>query len=310
MIGRLGGLFGAWLLAGVSCGSGSRPPEQSGEQPGGEQPGGEPEVSNPDPHDGEPPLSCSMAGQACPSAGLPRFSSQLDQAGWVRLRALAEDRVVAVVLGDRVELIESCRLPGRYHEGAPAPDSPGRAWSSDRLVFVPGEVVDCGRATHFVASFAIAGEADGEAIALPLPCPPLGSGKPSGCIGAGLDDEGRKHAAKPLWEATKPLLDNREMDGALPLALDIAALLPDGWGYLTLLDALRPLDQQTHGGCLWLSEAVYALHEMLPDHEVSIVDVSGGRIAPSHEYPTCDTRPSLLTCFPKRFRPGTGDNCW
>jgi hypothetical protein len=342
MIVRVGMVVGGLLVAAAmsvdSCGSASRSPERADGPVGGrstvdsDEPAGsagstslaEVELPNPNPHDGQAPLSCTMAGQACPSSALPRISSELDEAGWTRLRALAEQGVVAVGLvdrGARVELIETCRLPGQYHEGAAAPDSPGRAWSSDRLVFVPDEILgrsaksgvngNCSRATHFIASFAIRGEADGEAVVLPLPCPSLGTGKAAtGCIGAGLDDAARKAAAAPLWNRAQPLLDNLEMDEALPLALEIGALIPDGWGYMNIFDALRPLDHQGHGGCLWLSEAAFAVQAMLPDHEISIVDISKGRITPSHDYPTCDTRPSLLTCFPGRFHPGTGDNCW
>jgi hypothetical protein len=326
MIARVGVFVVAWVMVAETCGTASRSPEGgegsvSGRATGASGPTeateatshAEVELPNPDPHDGEAPLSCTMAGQACPSSSLPRISSELDKTGWTRLRALAEQGVVAVVLGERVELVEACRLPGQYHEGVAAPDSPGRAWSSARLVFVPDELsgASCSRATHFVASFAISGEADGEAIILPLPCPPLGTGKVAkGCIGAGLDDAARKLTAEPLWNRAETLLDNREMDQALPLVLDIAALIPDGWGYMQLLEALRPLDHEGHGGCLWLSEAAFAVHVMLPDHRISIVDISKGRITPSHDYPICDTQPSLLTCFPGRFIPGTGNNCW
>jgi hypothetical protein len=120
----------------------------------------------------EPELVCSMTGQACPSPGLPRFSTQLDASGWKRLRALARHGVVAVVLGERVEIVEGCRLPGRYYEAAAAEQSPGQAWSSDRLVLLPDEPKNCGRATHFVASFAIRGKADGEARPSLLTCFP------------------------------------------------------------------------------------------------------------------------------------------
>jgi hypothetical protein len=354
MIVRVGGFVGGLVVVAAmrveSCGSASQSPERgdgpvAGQSASASEAGesnestassgslgrAEVELPNPDPHDGQAPLSCTMAGQLCPSSALSKISTELDKAGWTRLRALAEQGVVAVALGDRVELIETCRLPGQYHEGVAAPDSPGRAWSSDRLVFVPDEIFggsapsgvssnrsagtgredNCSRATHFVASFAIRGEADGEAIVLPLPCPPLGTGKAAtGCIGAGLDDAARKAAAAPLWKRAQPLLDNGEMNEALPLALEIGALIPDAWGYMNILDALRSLDHQGHGGCLWLSEAAFAVHAMLPDHEISIVDISKGRILPSHDYPKCDTRPSLLTCFPGRFHPGTGDNCW
>jgi hypothetical protein len=321
-------LIGAMSLD--SCGTASQSPERgdgpvtqpataTSEPAPSTQTTAEPEgeVRNPNPHDGQRPLSCTMAAQACPSSQLQRISTELDKAGWTRLRALAEQGVVAIVLGDRVEVLEACRLPGHYHEGVAAPDSPGRAWSSDRLVFVPDELSasgpknKCDRATHFVASFAIRGDADGEAIVLPLPCPPLGTGKKAvGCVGAGLDDGARKAEVKTLWQQAEPLLDKLDMDPALPLALRMAALMPDAWGYMKLLDALRPLDRETHGGCLWLSEAAFAVHVLKPDHEISIVDVSKGRITPSHDYPICDTQPSLLTCFPGRFVPGTGDNCW
>lgn len=308
MIGRSGLVL---VVCGVivgSCAAGSRTPE-SGVEAG--EPGTLEDDDERQPCAGEPPLSCTMAGQACPSTKLPRFSASLDAAGWTRLRALADQGVVAIVLGDRVELVEGCRLPGRYHEAAAAAESPGRAWSSDRLVFLPDEPEACERATHFVASFAIRGELDGEAIALPLPCPPRGRDEaPIGCIGAGLDDAARMAAAKPLWDQAKPLLDSYEIEGALPLVLDLAALLPEAWGYMNVRDALRPLDRQEHGGCLWLSEARFAVHALSPDESPSMVNLSNGRISPSHEYRTCDTQPSLLTCFPERFVPGVGDNCW
>jgi hypothetical protein len=269
------------------------------------------ELPNPDVLSCDPPLECSMAGQRCPSSSLPSFAAELDAAGWTRLRELAERGPVAVVLGERVELVESCRLPGRYHEAAAAPESPGRAWSSDRLVLLPDEPRDCGRATHFVASFAIRDETDGHAIALPLPCPPLGGETPSGCIGAGLDDEARTAAARSRWERAKPLLDEYEyetLDQAIPLVLEIAALMPGAWSYVNIAVALRFLGQGQHGGCLWLAEAELAAQTLHPEHRV--LDLSNGRLAPSHEYPDCNTQPSLLTCFPERFEPGRGDNCW
>jgi hypothetical protein len=293
-----------------SCDAGSRAPEPEPPPASTTAPVPEAEQANPNPHDGEPPLSCSMAGQKCPSSKLPQFSRELDAAGWTQLRELAESGPVAVVLGEPVELVEGCRLPGRYHEAAAAPESPGRAWSSDRLVFLPDEVRECDRATHFVASFAIRGDNDAIAIALPLPCP-LGGGKPKGCIGAGLDAAAREAASKSRWQQAEPLLEQYEyetLDQALPLVLEIGALLPSAWSYVTVVDALRFLRQQQHGGCLWFAEAEFAAQTLHPEHEA--LELANGRLAPSHEYPDCNTRPSLLTCFPEYFVPGIGDNCW
>lgn len=269
------------------------------------------EQPNPETLDCEPPLAGSMAQQTCPSSELPRFSTELDAAGWTNLRRLAERSMVAVVIGERVELIESCRLPGRYHEAAAAPESPGRAWASDRLVFLPDEPHECDRATHFVASFAIRGEHDGVAIALPLPCPPLGSGPPRGCIGAGLDDRAREAAIKSRYEQAEPLLqryEDEDLDAAIPLVLEMAALMPSAWSYVNIVHVLRFLRQEQHGGCLWFAEAELAAQTLHPEHQA--LDLSGGRLAPSHAYPDCNTRPSLLTCFPEHFVPGVGDNHW
>ncbi|PRP98100.1 hypothetical protein ENSA5_30850 [Enhygromyxa salina] len=263
--------------------------------------------------DVEPPLRCSMAGQACPSAGLPRFGAQLDAEGWTRLRALAGQGLVAVVLAEdgrkveKVELDEGCRPPGRYHEAVAAPESPGRAWASDRLAFAPDELGGCARATHFVASFAVRGDADGEAVALPLPCPPLGSGTPRACIGAGLDDPAREALARSKWALAEPLIEREDWAGfeaAVAPLVELAALMPSAWSYEALAGHLRFLDHERHGGCLWSAEASFAAQALRsgPGAEP--------RVAPDHEHLDCETRPSLLTCFPERFTPGTGDNCW
>lgn len=298
-----------------SCEASSRAQEPESEQPRASSRKGEAvtieEPPNPDVLDCEPPLECSMAGQRCPSSQLPGFSKELDAAGWTNLRRLAERGVVAVALGERVELIEGCRLPGAYHEAAAAPESPGRAWASDRLVFLPDEPRECDRATHFVASFAIRGEHDGVAIALPLPCPPLGSGKPRGCIGAGLDDQAREAAIKSHWQQAEPLLQRYEyedLDRAIPLVLEIVALMPGTWSSATLVDSLRFLRQEQHGGCLWLAEAELAAQAMHPDQQA--LDLSHARVRPHHEQLDCHGRPSLLTCFPEHFVPGVGANCW
>src|SRR5690606_15357899 len=248
-----------------------------------------------------------------PSSSLRQFTTELDADGWARLRARAEQGMIAVALGDRVRLVDACELPGRYHEAAAGPDSPGRAWIGDRLVLLPDEARDCGPATHFVAGFAIRGEADGAAIVFPLPCPPLGSGKPRGCIGAGLVDDARKAAAQALWQQAEPLLEQEEYDTlarAIPLILEMAALAPEAWSYVKLVDALRFLSQEHHGGCSWLAEAAFAAHSLHPKFEASMIDLSRGRLGLSHEQLDCATRPSLLTCFPGRFVPGEGNNCW
>lgn len=306
-----------------SCEASSRAPEHAREHPvehlashpGAGSRAGETaaieQQASPDVLDCEPPLACSMAGQSCPSSQLPRFSKELDAAGWTQLLVLAERGVVAIVLGERVELVEGCQLPGRYHEAVAAPESPGRAWASDRLVLLPDEPRECERATHFVASFAIRGEHDGVAIALPLPCPPLGSGKPRGCIGAGLDDAAREAATKSRWQQAEPLLQRYEyedIDRAIPLMLEITALLPVAWSYGTLAQSLRFLGQGQRGGCLWLAEAELAAQSLRSENPAT--DHELRRVAPSHEYPDCRTRPSLLTCFPEHFVPGVGDNCW
>src|SRR5690606_18899520 len=143
-----------------SCGSSSRAPQAEADRPTATsstatQTQTESSTEEPfeQPFSDPPPLSCTMAGDPCPSSSLRQFTTELDADGWARLRARAEQGMIAVALGDRVRLVDACELPGRYHEAAAGPDSPGRAWIGDRLVLLPDEARDCGPATHFVAGF-------------------------------------------------------------------------------------------------------------------------------------------------------------
>jgi hypothetical protein len=275
------------------------------------------EVPNPDVLDCEPPLACSMAGRYCPSSTLPRVQEQLDAAGWLELKTLASERMVALALDPAsakktANIVESCRLPGRYLEVVAAPSSPGRAWAADRLVFTPDEPRDCTGATHFVAAFTVHDDqSTGAAIALPLPCPAFGSGKPKYCIGTGLDDDARLEQVRSRWEQITTALrsgDGKGSEDALALLVDVAALQPEARNYINVAKHLRQIDER-YGGCLWLSEASFAARALDPSFE-STVDLSQGRVAPSHAVLDCATRPSLLTCFPEHFVPGVGDNCW
>ena len=259
---------------------------------------------------------CTVAGSPCPSQQLLRVSSELGGDGWRRLRALAErgrGMVALAVSNDRVEIIEGCQLPGRYHEAVAAPDSPGRAWGADRLSFTPGEPRGCERATHVVASFAIRDELDGEAIVLPLPCPPLGRGKPPvGCIGAGLDDAARKAAARERWELGRSAtveMKHEELASTLPGMLELAALMPEAAAYVALAKHLSYLDSERYGGCLWYADAARSAHLLDPEF-VPSESLVRQRPALSHEIEECHARPSLLTCFPQRYTPGYGGNCW
>ncbi|MFV8750417.1 hypothetical protein ACNOYE_07685 [Nannocystaceae bacterium ST9] len=270
------------------------------------------EPSEPRPEQNDPDGPCHMAGLRCPSADLPRFAGQLDAAGWQRLHRLALERIVAVDFrSGRVQLVESCRLPGHYHEGAKAPQSPGRAWSADRLAFLPSEPSGCETATHFVAAFAIHDrEGESEAIALPLPCPPLGSGKPRGCIGAGLDDDAREALARERWMAAEPMMRYSEsQESALPVLVELAALLPIASSYALLAEHLRIVGAEPYGGCLWQADAELSAHALDPNFSTRY-ELARGRPRPQHELRDCATRPSLLTCFPDQFVPGEGGNCW
>lgn len=253
-----------------------------------------------------------MASQGCLSDQLPTLTSELDSSEWQSLRALAAERIVAVriVEGD-ASLLPACKLPGRYHEPAAAPDSPGRAWLADRLLFHLDELEGCETATHAVAAFAIAEHAPepARAVALPLPCPPLGLGLPRGCIGEGMSDEERNETVVRLYKNFMVSEAAFDASTSTRLLLDIAALLPETMTrpLADYLGIVLPGEQD--GGCLLLSEAEFLENAYDATHESSVALV-GERLAPSREHYSCGTRPSFSTCFPVQYKPGEGMNCW
>lgn len=257
---------------------------------------------------------CSVWWQSCLSDQLPNLADELGASEWRSVQTVAGQQLVAVrIAGNDAVLEPNCRIPGRYHEPVAAPDSPGRAWVSDRLLFRPDELEGCETATHLVAAFAMAEHRrpSAQAVALPLPCPPLGlSEVPRGCIGEGLSDEARTDAAERLIERYYELDGSDDVSTSTALALEIAALLPGSSSALFLARHLRPLlrDSQ-YGGCLLLSEAEFLAQAYDPTH-MSSIDLSGGRLAPDREQYRCETRPSFSTCFPLQYKPGEGRNCW
>lgn len=257
---------------------------------------------------------CSVWWQACLAEQLPNLAEELDGSEWRWVEMLAAKQLVAVrIAGDDASLAPACRIPGRYHEPVAAPDSPGRAWLADRLLFQPDELEGCETATHLVAAFAISEQErpPAQAVAVPLPCPPLGRGEvPRGCVGEGLTDDARTEAAERLAERYFELLVSEDVFMSTAVALEIAALLPGPNSAPFLAEHFRPLLRDSnYGGCLLLSEAEYLAKAYDPTYEPSI-DLSGGRITPSRERYSCETRPSFSTCFPIQHKPGEGMNCW
>jgi hypothetical protein len=300
------------LLGAGSCGPASTPPVERAAQSESPSPGSEatPERGVPErEEDNDPDRPCTMQGR-CPAEDLPRFGDALSIAGWARLQEVARRRAVAVRIdGARVRIEEDCELPGEYVEVVRAPESPGRGWASTRLVYTPDEVPACGRATHVVAAFALVDGAErGEAIALPLPCPAVGARATSKhCIGAGLDEADRKAAAQQRWDHTMPAVQSGQPRTVLAELTEMAALYPGLSTYQALALGLGFLASTEFGGCLWLSEAELAAQQFDPEARTGDAPP---RPVLQHEIQDCRTRPSLMTCFPERFTPGKGGNCW
>jgi hypothetical protein len=271
---------------------------------------------------GEPPLDCHMTGHHCAAEFFARVrASDFDESGWTRLEHLAQRGVVGLRRIDREPLavIDSCRLPGTYHEAAAHADSPGRGWAADRLIFAAEEITGCGEATHAVAAFGLArgGSERGAAVVVPLPCPPLDrADAPPGCVGAGLAAHDRKERARTLHEAAVHLLHASGTPtahrNAASLLFDVAALAP---GPVTAANLARGLAflrtrSQRDGGCFVLAEARWRAHALDPSFSADGFEPGSARPALSRETLDCMSRPSFLTCFPEVFIPGTGKNCW